>query len=313
MNQRTRATLVWPAAAVIGALALSACSGDDGDGAAAAAPSGGGSSASSAAPGGDLAVPAGADEETKKKYLYENEMAACMRAQGFVYTPKVTDEGQDDPLDGGEGRDYAATKKWRQKYGFGTWAGAVYRDDPSVFGSEAYNAASGGPRDEAYLDNLSNAERQAYFKAYGKIQGPDGKPMEGGCLKKASDKIYGPGKSRTPSDQEIAEERQRALANQQALNGDSQLVALAQKYANCLTGEGINVTTTQPTSIADMVKFQVADQTPADGILSVSKSEATTKLTNEIHLAEKDLECGKEFRAAYFPKLAKHPFESVTG
>ncbi|MGW7572275.1 hypothetical protein ACWGJV_39260, partial [Streptomyces tendae] len=84
-------------------------------------------------------------------------------------------------------------------------------------------------------------------------------------------------------------------------------------YAGCLTKAGIPVTTTQPTSMGDMVKFQVGDTIPADGILSLDKDEALARLTHEVGLAEKDLECGKKFRAAYFPKHAKHPFESVTG
>ncbi|MFF0478450.1 hypothetical protein [Streptomyces sp. NPDC004284] len=296
--------------AAIGVIALSGCS--DGGGAVAMpdtsspsdAPSAGASS------GGELSVPADADEETRKQYVEQNALAACMRAKGFVYTPHVTRNDQ-TPLAEGEGRDYAAAKKYRQKYGFGIWAGAVYRDDPNVWGSRAYDDKDTSPN-AAYVAALSAAQRKAYDEAFGRTT-RNGKRVQAGCLKEADEKAYGPAKSRAEIDRQNAEDRQRSLDAQQALNGDPHLVSLAQQYASCLTGEGIGVTTTQPTSIGDMVKFQVSSQTPEGGVLSVDESEAVSKLTREIDLAGKDLTCGKAFRAAYFPKLAQHPFQDVTG
>lgn len=313
MTLRTSTHHHWSVAVAVGVLALSACSGGGGKGSAEPGASGSATSSSPAvSAAGELAVPADADEDTKKEYVYENAMASCMRAQGFTYTAHVSQE-IDDPLDEGEGKDYAAAKKYRQKYGFGIWAGAVYRNDPTVFGSEAYNKKDTNP-DSSYLNALSDAEKQAYYKAYGeRKRTSNGTYVLDGCQKKSTEKAYGPQKSRSEIDKESAEEKQRALAAQQALNGDPQLVSLAQAYASCLTKEGIPVTTTQPTSIGDMVKFQVSAQTPPDGILSLSRSEALAKLTQEISVAGKDLKCGKDFRAAYFPKHAKHPFESLTG
>ncbi|MGW0296480.1 hypothetical protein ACWDYK_07135 [Streptomyces anthocyanicus] len=305
---RTRG--VWPAVATIGVLALSGCSQGDGHSAAPAASDGGRPSPTASA-GGELAVPADADEETRKSYVRENAMAACMRAKGFTYTPHVrSDEVAFTPVDG---EDYDAAKKYREKYGFGLYAGAVYRDDPNVFGSAASNKQQDHNPDAAYLDSLTPAQKEAYKKATGEKLRNGKKDLGPGCLRDAREKAYGPEKSLAESEQETAEESQRALADQQALNGDPQLVSLAQEYAGCLTKAGIPVTTTQPTSMGDMVKFQVGDTIPADGILSLDKDEALARLTHEIGLAEKDLECGKKFRAAYFPKHAKHPFESVTG
>jgi hypothetical protein len=137
--------------------------------------------------------------------------------------------------------------------------------------------------------------------------------LPGGCAAKAREKAYGPKKSQAEIDRQSAADKERARSAQQALNGDPELISLAQKFANCLTQQGITVNTTQPTAIGDAVKFQVSAQMPQNGILSLSKSEATAKLTKEIDLAKKDLTCGKSFRAAYFPKLGKHPFQDVTG
>ncbi|MFH8625889.1 hypothetical protein ACH4A8_29050 [Streptomyces vietnamensis] len=296
--------------AAISVIALSGCSDDGGAVAMPDASSPSGSASAAPSSGAELAIPADANEETRKQYVEQNALAACMRAKGFVYTPHVTRYDQ-DALSEGDGRDYAAAKKYREKYGFGIWAGAVYRNDPNVWGSQAYNDKDTSPN-AAYVAALSPAQRKAYDEAFGKTT-RNGKRVQAGCVKEADEKAYGPAKSQAEIDKQNAEDRQRSLDAQQALNGDPQLVSLAQQYASCLTKEGIEVTTTQPTSIGDMVKFQVSSQTPGGGVLSVDKSEAVSKLTREIDLAGKDLTCGKAFRAAYFPKLAQHPFQDVTG
>ncbi|GHB13414.1 hypothetical protein GCM10010330_79160 [Streptomyces tendae] len=301
---------LWPAMTAAGLLALSGCSQGGGDVAAPAA-SGGGKPSPTASAGGELTIPSDVDEETKKQYVQENAMAACMRAKGFTYTPHVVT--YDDALSPVDGEDYDAAKKYREKYGFGLYAGAVYRDDPNVFGSAASNKVHEDNPDSAYLDSLTPAQKAAYEKARGEKLRNGKHELGPGCLRDAREKAYGPEKSQAEVERETAEESQRALAAQQALNGDPQLVSLAQEFAGCLTKAGIPVTTTQPTSIGDMVKFQVGDTTPVDGILSLDEDEALARLTHEIGLAKKDLECGKKFRAAYFPKHAKHPFESVTG
>ncbi|MEV7077964.1 hypothetical protein AB0N88_05390 [Streptomyces sp. NPDC093516] len=310
LSIRTR--LIWPTVAVIGAIGLSACSADGGGSATPAASAGGGNTSdATASSNGALAVPADADEETKKQYVEQNALAACMRAKGFTYTPHIAQD-EAGPLKDVDGQDYSAAKKFRSKYGFGVWAGAVYRHDPNVWNSEAYNKNTAEGPDTAYWNALTDAEKQEYNKALGKRM-ENGKPTVGGCLKDATVKAYGHTRSQTEIDEENAEQKERAQANQQALNGDAQLVALATQYASCLTKAGISVTTTQPTSIGDMVKFQVSSQTPSGGTLSLGKSEAITKLTQEVGLAKTDLECGKAFRAAYFPKLKKHPFAGLTG
>ncbi|MFF4761278.1 hypothetical protein [Streptomyces sp. NPDC001292] len=300
MTRTFKKHLIWPAVAAVGVLSLSACSGDGGDSTSTTSSGKGGQpSATAAAANGDLAIPVDADEETKKKYIEENTIAACMRAEGFTYTPHVApeDSGAANPVDG---EDYASAKKYRQKYGYGLWARVVYRNDPKL------NDAGPPNPDSAYLHALPMSQQLAWKAALA------GETGNGGCSKKGREKAYGPDKSKAEVEKQAAEERERYLANQQALNGDSQLVALAQSYASCLTKEGINVTTTQPTSIGEMVKFQVGNQQPANPE-SVGAAQARTKLNQEIGLALKDLACGKDFRAAYFPKYAKHPFEGITG
>lgn len=272
--------------------------------------------AASAEPGGLLTVPSDADERTRNEYLTQNLIATCMRKQGFQYTPVIQSfSGADVPIDG---QNYKRTKAYRQKYGWGIYAIAVYPDNPDLAGSKANLAKSDSSPDDAYKASLSSAQRAAYDKALGTVRifapGPknDYTTRQTGCVGKAQDKYHPRPRSEAAMEARIAAEKARDRANQQALNGDAQLVALAQSYAQCLRGDGIPVTTTQPTEIGDMVKFSVSaglKGSPSE----LPEGEARTQLTHEIHLALQDLECGKAFRAAYFPKLAKHPFTGLNG
>ncbi|MDX2703401.1 hypothetical protein PV350_11085 [Streptomyces sp. PA03-6a] len=311
----TRALRPAAAAVVLAlALALAGCTQDDGGTAASAGSSSDGHTPPSrAAVNGELAIPEGADEGTRQQYVSQNTIAACMRKKGFTYTPHVSGvETAAIPVDG---QDYELAKKYRDKYGFGFFAAAVYPDDPGVPGSKAHEAREMINPDEAYLDALSPAQRKAYDTAMGtaKQLASGKKVMLPGCVKEGIEKAYGPEKSQAELDREHAANEERDRAAKQALNGDPRLISLAQRFASCLRDEGIAVTTTQPTAIGDMVKFATAQQTPQDGVQKMDQDTARAKLTQEITIARKDLECGKEFRAAYFPKLAKHPLYGITG
>ncbi|MFD7445907.1 hypothetical protein [Streptomyces sp. NPDC059909] len=291
---------------------LTAC-GTASDSADGGKPSAGGGK-SSAGSSEQLDVPADASASLKEQYLTQNAIAACMKKQGFIYTPVAPVDPVDSWTD--DGLDYKLTKKYRQKYGFGIYAKIVYPNDPQAQGG-------GMPLDDAadtangkYVASLTSAQKTAYDKAMG-VPGQEAKAggeWPDGCLKSARKEVYG-----TTSSQEIgAQTTARNKANGQALNGDPKLVALAQSYASCLKGHGIPVTTTQPTDIHEMVKFHALrsaapgtdasvvnpDGTPME---TMSKDEALPLLTRDIELAMQDLECGREFRAAYFPKFFKAP------
>ncbi|MEU6705419.1 hypothetical protein [Streptomyces wuyuanensis] len=300
-----------PVAAAAGVLLLAGCSPSDTQSPGAAS-SAGGSPAPSAAPNGLLTVPHDADEETKKQYLYQNAIAECMRAKGFSYTPHVedADDGPPLPIDG---QDYKLSKEYRGKYGYGfSYARVVYPDDPNVIGSET--STDEEHPNAAYRETLTPAQLRAYDKALGEWRVQDGQKLESpGCRKAADVKAYGPEKPKAERDREEEAAKAADRAAQQAVDGDPRLVSLAQDYASCLRAEGIAVTTTQPTSISDMVKFQVNSHVPADGWENLDKETARTELAQEIGTALKDLECGKKFRAAYFPKLAENPFVGAGG
>ncbi|MGW5366080.1 hypothetical protein, partial [Actinopolymorpha pittospori] len=140
-----------------------------------------------------------------------------------------------------------------------------------------------------------------------------GRKKLGGCMARAQEQVYGPQKSAAELEQESTANEEKDRESAQALDGDPRLVALAQSYASCLRREGVSVSTTQPTGIGDAVKFAFAETLPPNGPTSLTRQEALSRLTNEIHLALTDLECGKEFRADYFPKLKQHPYHGSNG
>jgi hypothetical protein len=254
-----------------------------------------------------LTVPDGVDDDTKKLYLTENTIAACMKKQGFTYTPHVGTPG-DDTVAGLNAEDYAAGKKSREKYGFGNYAALVYPDDPKApFGN------GGGRQGGKVLDPVDNDEKgftDAQKKAYSAaLSGPPAKSKAeeklGGCELEGSVAANGPALSADEEKKAWDAKVEENRANGLELNGDAQLVQLAQEYAACLKGQGIPVTTTQPTGMSDMVRL---NQEVSEDHFSLTKEEALPLLTKEIDLSLKDLECGKKFRAAYFPKEKAHPY-----
>lgn len=261
--------------------------------------------------GGALAPPAGASEEQKKAYAYVNIVADCMKKAGFTYVAYVPPEDTSPEFSDRFDADYAAARKWREKYGFGAFAPAAYPDDPKING--AADSASKDPN-TATFDALPPDRKTAYNTAlWGsatRMKLGDG--SLGGCQGEAQTKVYGTREQNKPKAEASAE---AARLNRQNLNGDAQLVQLAQKYATCLVGKGHQVTTTAVTEIRTALQFTWFSKAGSMAPQRVPNAEpgkldpgtARTMLAKEITAALDDLDCGKEFRAAYYPKLDKMP------
>lgn len=183
MSMSKRLRISVPTALAVGLLPLLAACGGSSDTAYTNSGSGSGSGANAAndtttnADGAvQLTVPDGVDDETKKRYITENTIAACMKKAGFSYTPYVATADGDDALVGIEGEDYAAAKKSRAKYGYGNYAATVYPNDPKApFGN------AGGRQGGKVLDPVDNDEKgltPAQQKAYSEaLSGP--RPVQG--------------------------------------------------------------------------------------------------------------------------------------
>ncbi|MEW1720684.1 hypothetical protein [Streptomyces sp. NPDC093109] len=317
-KNRLRTSLIT--ALAVGMLPLlAACGGSSDSAADSGSGSGSGTGSGSKAGGGttktvdgaaQLGVPDDADDYTKKLYIQENTLAACMKKLGFTYTPHVAAQNNSPVSNVSDGEDYAAAKKSRQKYGFGTYAASVYPNDSDAPGSNARGNAGGKVLDPPNTDQagFSEAQKAAYDTA---LNGPPAESKEkeqlGGCTLEAHEAAYGPQKSQAEEKKNWAAREEENRANGLELNGDAELVQLAQKYATCLKGEGIPVSTTQPTGLASMVRLDITTALP-EHRPTLTKEEALPLLTKEIAVALKDLECGKDFRAAYFPKEKAHPY-----
>ncbi|GGQ38440.1 hypothetical protein GCM10010266_72180 [Streptomyces griseomycini] len=190
----------------------------------------------------------------------ENAIAACMKKQGFTYTPVAPE----DPAASWTtyGADYALTKKYRQKYGSGIYAGIVYPDDAGASGSAADRQDSDRTPNADYVDTLTPEQKAAYSEALGAFPDPKaGGKNWTGCQGEADKEVYGSASAQERS----IEAANRDQANAQAFNGDPELVALVQSYASCLRKEGISATTTQPTGVGETVRFQALRSAPAGG------------------------------------------------
>lgn len=317
------------AAALAALLVLAGCSSGSDDkkstdpAASVGSASGGGSGPAGAEkPGADgsLAIPADADDATKKQYMVTNAVAECMKKAGFTYVPFVltpTPANRDD-----NDRDYASARKIREKYGFGAFAPDVYPNDPQVPGSKT--AVAEDPN-TATFQALPQDRKDAWNAAM--MGSTDPAKMKqamadgGGCLGTAQTKVYGD-KGKSKADAEAASEAARR--NRLNLNGDPELARLAQGFASCLRGKGYPVETTAVTEIRNAERFvwmgkaaqlnqnrpQPADvdqpARPQSGP-TLDPATARTMLTQEIQAALADLDCGRDFRAAYYPKFDKAP------
>lgn len=285
--------------------------------------SGGGSgpaAAEQAGADGKLAIPAGADDETKKQYMVTNAVAECMKKAGFAYVPYVLASNPANRDD--NDRDYDSARKIREKYGFGAFAPDVYPNDPQVPGAktavaEDPNTATFQALPQDRKDAWNAAMMGSTDPAKMKQSMADG----GGCLGAAQTKVYGD-KGKSKADAEAAAEAARR--NRLNLNGDPELSRLAQGFASCLRGKGYPVETTAVTEIRNAERFvwmgkaaqlnqnrpQPADvdqpARPRSGA-TLDPATARTMLTQEIQAALADLDCGRDFRAAYYPKFDKAP------
>ncbi|MCF2529513.1 hypothetical protein [Yinghuangia soli] len=315
--------------ALAGLVLVAGCGADSGGGSEGAAGNGAGAAAAQGSSGsgggsgtgtppkpgtdGLLTAPAGASESQQLEFAYANALAECMRKAGFTYTPYVSAPG---PQDQDAERNPEAARKYREKYGFGAFAAAVYPGDPQVGGASTADQDPNSAAFAALPKDRQSAWNVALFGNAERSKMPGGKL--GGCSGEAQVKVYGDEAERKARGDAAAEQ---SRISRQNLNGDAQLVGLAQQYATCLRGKGYPVDTTAVTEIRNALRFvwfaKAGELTPEPApdkpgmkpqdAPVMDPAVARTHLPQEIRAALADLDCGKDFRAAYFPKADKLP------
>ena len=232
------------------------------------------------------------------------EMATCMKGEGFKYVAFVAKGETPSPeRQAANNGDYGAMKAFRAKYGFGHFATYIYSkefpnpmvkpDDPEIDPNAQLRSA------------LSDQQRKAYAKAYDSCYVASIKKITGKVVKSEMDHF----------DQV---EEARTQAKRRSLDGDPGLVEKAANMADCLRGEGYRAASNNPTAMAtrgwDEARAMVEELGRSDDIddsrlgegqffePALTAAQARPYLTKEIRIALDDLECGKDFYAAYLPK-----------
>lgn len=238
------------------------------------------------------------------EHRLEAELATCMKGKGFKYVAFVAKgrklSAQRKAANSG---DYAAMKAERGKYGFGQFSLYVY---PKKFDSPMYKPEK--PEIDpnwAIQSSLSEQQRKAYEAA------------RESCYTAAIKKITGKVVKSSMDHYEQAE-KAKTQAKARELDGDPALVEKATRMADCLKGRGYRAPKVNPSAMAtrgsDEIRAQVVNLGKTDDVddsklpegqfyePTLTAAQARPYLTKEIKVALDDLECGKDFYAAYLPR-----------
>ncbi|GAA3140085.1 hypothetical protein GCM10010466_33960 [Planomonospora alba] len=250
----------------------------------------------------------GAAAAKDKRHRFEAVKADCMKQKGFTYVPHIRPAGPENEEERRrDSGDYRAMREYRAKYGFGVFSTHVYPDETGAPGAGPGDTADPNAKTQA---SLSPAQLTAYRKAKDACVAEAGKQVLGLTLKSNLDYLG-----------QLAKAHKRARADR--LDGDPELVELAGSMATCLKGKGYRVTDTRPTAIvrrgeiAFMVQQsrlgreqnpdqaggpKLTEETVESVRPTLTPEEARPYLDKEIKAALDDLECGKDFYAAFAPK-----------
>ncbi|MEU4224739.1 hypothetical protein AB0F17_10610 [Nonomuraea sp. NPDC026600] len=255
---------------------------------------------------GDTSASARPSQTPKQdnKQRIEAVKADCMKGKGFRYTPFVREKillGPD--LEKAGTGDYAAMKAHRSKWGFNVFSNLVYRKE-----LEADNQSGGADPNVMTKKDLSSAQQKAYSKALAACQAQAIKQITGKSVKSQQDWFE-------QADKLLAQRRTREL------DGDAHLVELASAMADCMTGKGYQPAAKNPTSMESWGQLtfmremhelarkeggrDIPPYTSAGPFYQpthLADADARRYLAKEVKMALDDLECGKDFYAAYLPK-----------
>lgn len=261
----------------------------------------GAETAPSAAPVAGKASPA-ADPHGKRRHM-EAMRADCMKQRGFKYVPNIPPPqkiSKERLLE--VNGDYLAMLKYREKHGFGVFFSFAYPDELE----EGRPNSIPDPNMEL-AQSLSKTQYKAWAAA------------DNACYAAVFNKLTG--KTVSFMD-DVSEQADNMYINtkKRQLDGDPQLVELAGAFGNCLKSKGYPVTSLKPTALEargwDMVEKErtailnkrresSTTKTMTIDDMRIPPGEARPYLAKEIKVALDDLECGKDFYAAFRPRDRK--------
>ncbi|MFD8564997.1 hypothetical protein ACFV1N_47690 [Streptosporangium canum] len=224
----------------------------------------------------------------------EASRADCMKQAGFKYTPTLPEVPRQAKEAASGNGSYDAMMKQRSKYGFGVFAKYVYPDQNS--GNKTSNP------NLIYMMSLKSGQLAAYNKA------------DEQCFVKSLNEVTG---KRATSRQDYEQQRAALVEKyyKRMVDSDPELLDLGRKFADCLKQKGYQVPQAEPQGLASrgwtVFSKQASEigakafKNPKPGVIyepDFKPAQANPYLKKEIKAALDDLECGKSFYAAYYPK-----------
>ncbi|MEV8630057.1 hypothetical protein AB0395_00230 [Streptosporangium sp. NPDC051023] len=232
-----------------------------------------------------------------KRHRMEAIRADCMKSKGFTYLPYVPPLRKPSAQQvRARNGDYTAMREEREKYGFDVFFSFAY---PGARERDT-NVRRVDPNEKIYT-SLSNTQMNAWNEA------------NDACYTAAFNELTG---KRYTSWQDIGDQMDalRARARTRELDGDARLVELAAAFGDCLKGKGYPVPSLKPTVIStsgyDRFNAELLRVLKEMTDLGEEEKAFTPKMARpyflkEVKAALDDLECGKDFYAAFLPKEEK--------
>lgn len=239
------------------------------------------------------------DSKADQAQLIQSAIADCMKQKGFKYVAWTPDPKTGDERDKAESGDYEAMRAVAEKHGFGIFTTLA---DPSL--KEVVWSESDSPN-HAIKNELSPAQLAAYDKALETCRSQAVKQVTGREVRSVKD---------------LAEQRNQLIDQtlDRELNGDPELIELAAAMGDCLKGKGYRVDSVKPADIRNQVRstfeeqlkrIALNDDIPEEGMPQgeyftprLAPATARQLADKEIKAALDDLECGRDFYAAYEPR-----------
>ncbi|MFI6296126.1 hypothetical protein ACIBEJ_31340 [Nonomuraea sp. NPDC050790] len=241
-----------------------------------------------------------------KKLRMESVQADCMKQKGFKYVAYVKPEEKKTAAEvNRDNGDYQEMRKHREKYGFEVFAEFVYPGEVGI--SKAIDERKNDPNAKI-TEDLSTAQLDSYNKAFD------------ACFSRAAKEVLGKTISKR-MDYYNQFMKAKKLMVAREVDGDQRIVALASAMADCLRGKGHKVTKTTPRDISRSTMDSIEAMATKIGaeqqgikiepgskqivMPELTAGQAKPYLQKEIKAALDDLECGKDFYAAYNPMNEK--------
>ncbi|MFG1956496.1 hypothetical protein [Nonomuraea sp. NPDC049028] len=242
--------------------------------------------------------------KSDKPQRIQSAIADCMKQKGFRYVAWVPQPKPETDTEKAVSGDYEVMKRVRSKQGFNVFYPVA---DPASFKKQAAYSRDDDPN-SPIRDSLSKAQLVSYSKVLDSCNVKALKDVTGKVVKSMDDEY------------EQYEKAYKAASDRE-LNGDPKLIELAATMGDCVKGKGYRVDSVSPTSMADrgwrefsaqmnaIAKKQGQAEEDADENTvyqpKLPQAAANQYLAKEIKAALDDLECGKDFYPAFYPRAGR--------